>query len=80
MINLAVIQLKDIIKYLVRITIVVTVCVLLAKYFSSFKTQINIQNSSLLMCLEIVIPSIKTANKEYEVEQNNNSKTPLKVP
>ena len=80
MINLAVIQLKDIIKYLVRITIVVTVCVLLAKYFSSFKTQINIQNSSLLMCLDIVIPSIKTANKEYEEEQNNKSKTPLKVP
>ena len=32
------------------------------------------------MCLDIVIPSIRTANKEYEVEQNNNSKTPLKVP
>ena len=36
MINLAVIELKDILKYLIKITLLIVVVVGLTKYFSSF--------------------------------------------
>ena len=41
MINLAVIEIKDIIKYLVRITIVITIAVSLTRYFLSFRTKVQ---------------------------------------
>ncbi len=66
MINLAVIELKDIIKYLVKITIVIAIIVGLTKYFSSFKMKLNITKNTFLSCLDTVIPSIKNVNKTEE--------------
>ena len=66
MINLAVIELKDIVKYLIRITLIIVVVVFLTKYFSNFKTKLNTQKNSFLSCLDTVVPSIKTVNKKDE--------------
>ena len=44
MINMAVISLKDIIKYLVKITIIITIVVGLTRYFLSVKN--NKENNS----------------------------------
>lgn len=66
MINLAVIELKDIIKYLVKITIVIVIIVGLTKYFSSFKMKLNLTKNTFLSCLDTVIPSIKNVNKTEE--------------
>lgn len=78
MINLAVIELKDIVKYLVKITLLIVVVVGLTKYFSGFKTQLNISKNSFLSCLDTVIPSMKSVNKK----EDNNIKQiePLKMP
>lgn len=77
MINLAVIELKDIVKYLIKITLVIVIVVGLTKYFSGLKTQINISKNSFLSCLDTVIPSIKSVNKK----ENKNTKQlePLKM-
>lgn len=66
MINLAVIELKDIIKYLFKITIVIVIIVGLTKYFSSFKMKLNLTKNTFLSCLDTVIPSIKNVNKTEE--------------
>ena len=66
MINLAVIELKDIVKYLIKITLVIVIVVLLTKFFSGFKTKLNTNKSAFLSCLDTVIPSIKTVNKKQE--------------
>lgn len=81
MINLAVIELKDIIKYLVKLTILIVCVVMLTKYFSSFKTKLNIDKSSFLSCLDTVIPSIKNVNKKEEsiTGQTNKGIDPLKM-
>ena len=81
MINLAVIELKDIIKYLVKLTILIVCVVMLTKYFSSFKTKLNIDKSSFLSCLDTVIPSIKNVNKKEEATtgQTNKGIDPLKM-
>ena len=39
MINLAVIELKDIVKYLIKITLIIVIVVFLTKFFSGFKTK-----------------------------------------
>ncbi len=81
MINLAVIELKDIIKYLVKLTILIVCVVMLTKYFSGFKTKLNIDKSSFLSCLDAVIPSIKNVNKKEEsiTGQTNKGIDPLKM-
>ena len=61
MINMAVISLKDIIKYLVKITIIITIVVGLTRYFLSVKN--NKENNS----------SIEKSS-EAEVISENNSK------
>lgn len=66
MINLAVVELKDIIKYLIKITLIIAIIVGLTKYFSSFKTKLNIDKNSFLSCLDTVIPSIQSVNKKEE--------------
>ena len=77
MINLAVIQLKDIIKYLLKLTIVITVIVGLTKYFTNLKIKLNIEKNSFLSCLDTVIPSIKNVNAK---EENKTAKVePLKM-
>ena len=78
MINLAVIELKDIVKYLIKITILIVTIVSLTKFFSGFKTKINIEKNSFLSCLDIVIPSIKNINEKNNKDDTNKIK-PLKV-
>lgn len=79
MINLAVIELKDIVKYLIRITLVIAIIVFLTKYFSSFKTKLNTEKNSFLSCLDTVIPSIKTVNKKEGNISETNKIEPLKL-
>ena len=78
MINLAVIELKDIIKYFIKITMLIAVIVGLTKYFSGFKTKLNIDKSSFLACLDTVIPSIRSVNKKAE-ESTKAKIEPLKM-
>lgn len=79
MINLAVIELKDIIKYLIKITLIIAIAIGLTKFFTSFKTKLNIDKSSFLSCLDTVIPSIKNVNKKDEIEQNKKDFNPIKM-
>ena len=79
MINLAVIELKDIIKYLFKITVVIVAIVGLTKYFSSFKTKLNIEKNSFLSCLDIVIPGMENINKTEDIENQKASIEPLKL-
>ena len=79
MIHLAVIELRDIIKYLLKIAILIVIVISLTKFFSNFKTKINIEKSSFLSCLDVTIPSIKNVNKESENIQLNPDVKPLKV-
>ena len=69
--NLAVIELKDIIKYLIKITLLIAIIVGLTKYFSGFKTKLNIDKNSFLSCLDTVIPSIRSVNKKEQNAKNN---------
>ncbi len=78
MINLAVIELRDIIKYFIKITLLIVVIVGLTKYFASFKNKLNIEKSSFLSCLDTVIPSIKSVN-EKEEESTETTIEPLKM-
>ncbi len=85
MINLAVIEIKDIIKYLVRITIVITIAISLTRYFLSFRTKVQDSaegwsSYTLLSCLDKTIPSIKSINnsKQSQVEDKQKVK-PLKL-
>lgn len=71
MINLAVIELKDIIKYLIKITLLIAIIVGLTKYFSGFKIKLNIDKNSFLSCLDTVIPSIRSVNKKEQNAKNN---------
>ena len=48
MINLAVIELRDIIKYLIKLTTIIVIIIGLTKFFSSFKTKLNIEKNSFL--------------------------------
>ena len=79
MINLAVIELKDIIKYLIKITLLIVVVVGLTKYFSSFKTKLNLDKNSFLACLDTVIPSIKSVNKTEDDVALEEKVEPLKM-
>lgn len=82
MINLAVVEMKDVIKYLVKITIIITIVVALTRYFSSFKIKNSKEGNdkyTLLSCLDTVIPNIKDVNNKSNNSQNNNSKKPLRM-
>lgn len=79
MINLAVIELRDIIKYLFKITILIVVVIGLTKFFSNFKNKINIDKNSFLSCLDITIPSIKSVNTKDEDVQSKTEIKPLKA-
>ena len=80
MINLAVIEIKDIAKYLVRIMIVVTIIYALTRYFFSGKN--NMQNvtmklgsKSFTICFDTTVPAIKQVNNK---DEDNNKQEPLK--
>ena len=79
MINLAVIELKDIIKYLIKLTIVIVLAVALTKYFSGLKTTLNMDKNAFLTCFDTVIPSIKVANKKDEKIADTDNIKPLKL-
>ena len=79
MINLAVIELKDIIKYLIKITIAIAVIVGLTKFFSGFKTQLNVNKNSILTCLDVAIPTIKNVNQKNEEKSTTANIEPLKM-
>ena len=71
MINLAVIEMKDILKYLVRLTIMITVVFALTRYFFDLKTNLKNQTEfvrlqSFVSCFDVAIPVMKEANREEE--------------
>lgn len=82
MFNVAVLKMRDIIKYLVGIIITISVVVYAAGYFSSIKgkvkedkkqTKIEVfQFGSLTSCLDKTIPTMSNINEEYnEIEKEN---------
>ncbi len=82
MINMTVLNLRDIIKYLIKITIVVAVVIGLTKYFSVAKENVSkqtqkIQGSTLLSCLDTTIPGISSINRK-EDNINKVKTNPLK--
>ncbi len=79
MFNVAVVNIKDVIKYLVSIIITLIVVMFLARYFSninetekSSKTNIlsAIMQNTMLICLDETIPGIKETNKELNVNED----------
>lgn len=81
MINMAVISLKDIIKYLLKLTIAVAMLLGMIKYFSSSKTKLGkldaFQTDTFLSCLDIAVPGIANVNQEEKKEKV--SLEPLKL-
>lgn len=76
MVNVTVVKGKDVIKYLVRITVVIILIFILARYFSRFKetnasTDLKVESSdTLISCLEETIPQAKQVmNQELEEEK-----------
>lgn len=68
MINMAVFSLKDIIKYLIKITIIITIVIGLMRYFYTAKDNISkqaqaIEGAPLISCLDTTIPGIASLNK-----------------
>lgn len=74
MINLAVIDLKDIVKYLLKITIIILLAVGLTKFFSSFKTKLDTEKNSLLSCMDVVLPCISKINNTDDDTSDDNTK------
>ena len=71
MINLAVFNLKDIIKYLIKITVIIAVVISLIKIFSTAKDNVASQTQafkkvSFLSCLDTTIPGIASLNHQKE--------------
>lgn len=69
MINLTVISIKDIIKYLVKVTLVITILVAITRYFCNIKEnnkQLNISVEFFKSCINQVIPGIDNKTKERE--------------
>lgn len=75
MFNVAVVNIKDILKYLVSITATLCLVMLVARYFSSLGEDKNkqleldkkiseVMQTSLLVCLDETIPGIKETNNE----------------
>lgn len=81
MFNVTVLKMKDIIKYLVGVTITALIVIYSARYFSdlSKKKQINIlKESTLLECLDETMPVISNLNKQdikLDKESNQNKDT-----
>lgn len=77
MINMAVFSLKDIIKYLIKLTIIIAIVIGFTRYFYTAKENIANQTklinvTSLISCLDITIPGIASVNKHDEnVERIN---------
>lgn len=74
MINLAVFSLRDILKYLIKITIVIAVVIGLIRYSSTAKDTISnsIKNVSMISCLDTTIPGIASVNNEGQTKKDFN--------
>lgn len=87
MINLAVLNLKDIIKYLLKFLLIIIILWSFSKFFSKAKIKqtnlgISLDNSKFLECLDETIPGMKQLNEkeiELEIKNNNPLKTMLKI-
>ncbi len=68
MFNVTVVNIKEILKYLVSITITLCLVMFVTRYFSSLSkneiSQLEIMQTSLLVCLDETIPGIKETNRE----------------
>lgn len=77
MINMAVLNLKDIVKYLIKITLVIAIVIGLTKYFSTVKASVakkaeELEGISFTSCLDVTIPGIGS-NKQSEPIQETQS-------
>lgn len=77
MFNVAVVNIKDIFKYLVSITITLCIVMFCTRFFSNMSNEekykiSGIMQTSLLLCLDEIIPAIKETNNEI-----NNSEEEL---
>jgi hypothetical protein len=84
MVNVTVVKGKDVIKYLVRITVVIILIFILSRYFSRFKeikvaTDLGKENeNTLISCLEETIPQAKQVMKQ-ELKEEDEIKEPVKT-
>lgn len=74
MINMAVLNLKDIVKYLIKITLVIAIVIGMTKYFSIAKTGVaqkaeELEGISYTMCLDMTIPGIASMNQKERTEE-----------
>ena len=75
MFNVAVLKMRDIVKYLVGIIITISVVVCATRYFSSIKSKVKeekkqikieaFQFGSLTSCLDKTLPAMSNINEEY---------------
>lgn len=84
MINMAVLNLKDIIRYLIKITVIIAIVIGLIKYFSNAKENITKQaetlgDVSLVSCLDTTIPGIASFNEKEEKKKQSPLKSSLNL-
>lgn len=83
MFNVAVVNVKDVMKYLVSIIITLIIVMFLARYFSNKNIEIQetqqtsqiqplgkIMQNSMLLCLDETIPGIKEINQELNTKED----------
>ena len=80
MINLAVVNLKDIVKYLLKFSVILFILWLFSKFFLDFKDielsiSAKLDETKLLSCLDETIPGIKQVNDNKEMIETNMNKT-----
>lgn len=83
MVNMAVISLKDIIKYFIKITIAIVFVIIIVKYSSNIKNNFSqaeiLKNNSLLSCIDTTVPGIASINHKEVEEVNKKTIEPLKL-
>ena len=84
MINMAVLNLKDIIRYFIKITVVIAIVIGLTKYFSKAKETVSkqaksLEGVSLLSCLDTTIPGIASLNEKEEEKKQSPLKSSLNL-
>lgn len=81
MLNVTVINVKDVLKYLAGLTLTILVVVGLARYFNSNKEKVNIGNKiklipkkSYIRVIDKTMPSISTSSNNNQNEEKTNNK------